>query len=200
MTTSTAAHSPPSGALRAVGAGDEERFRALFDANFRALLGYAMRRVGSSTDAADVVADTMLVAWRRLNDVPEGDAARLWLYGVARRVLANQRRGDDRRERLGERLRSELAKAVPDPAEASDSAVVVRAAMAKLGDSDRELLMLTGWEGLDPSEAATVLGLSPRVVRTRLHRARRRLEKLLGDAFGGPGHERNDNPPTEEDR
>ncbi|MEU4191580.1 RNA polymerase sigma factor [Kribbella sp. NPDC026611] len=200
MTSSTAAHSPPPAGIRSVGGDDKERFRRLFDANFRKLLAYALRRVESAEDAADVVSDTMLIAWRRLPEVPADDAARLWLYGVARRVLANHRRGDDRRERLGERLRSELVNAVPDLAEASDSAVVVRAAMARLGDSDRELLMLTGWDGLNPSEAATVLGLPGRTVRTRLHRARRRLGKLLGDAFEAPGHERNDNPPTEEER
>ncbi|GAA2829592.1 RNA polymerase sigma factor [Kribbella solani] len=177
---------------------DAARFREVFDGNFRALLGYAIRRAESVDDAADVVADTFLVAWRRIGEVPPGDAARLWLYGVARRVLANRRRGDIRRERLGEKLRLELVSAVPDPAETSDSGVVVRAAMARLNDSDRELLMLTGWDGLEPAEAATVLGLPARTVRTRLHRARKRLRNLLGDAFDC--HEHQDDPTTRDEK
>ena len=93
----TSTPSPPSAvALRAV--PDEElRFRELFDSHFRELLGYALRRVGSPEDAADVVAETMLVAWRRIDEVPADGTARLWLYGVARRVLANHRRGQVRR-------------------------------------------------------------------------------------------------------
>ncbi|MBB5977967.1 RNA polymerase sigma factor [Kribbella solani] len=198
MTSSTAAPSPPVVGLRAVRTDDAARFREVFDGNFRALLGYAIRRAESVDDAADVVADTFLVAWRRIGEVPPGDAARLWLYGVARRVLANRRRGDIRRERLGEKLRLELVSAVPDPAETSDSGVVVRAAMARLNDSDRELLMLTGWDGLEPAEAATVLGLPARTVRTRLHRARKRLRNLLGDAFDC--HEHQDDPTTRDEK
>src|SRR3954464_15954393 len=79
---------------------DERRFRALFDAEARGVLGYALRRVGHREDAADVVAETFGVAWRGMGDVPAGDDARLWLYGVARNVLANQRRGALRRQRL----------------------------------------------------------------------------------------------------
>jgi RNA polymerase sigma-70 factor (ECF subfamily) len=70
------------------------RFRRLFDDAERDLLAYALRRVDRPEDAADVVAETFLVAWRRLDDVPPGAQARLWLYGVARRQLANQRRGN----------------------------------------------------------------------------------------------------------
>ncbi|WBQ08482.1 RNA polymerase sigma factor [Kribbella sp. CA-293567] len=182
----------PKPALRAVQGDDEERFRTLFESHVRELLGYALRRCGSPDDAADVVGDTMLVAWRRLGEVPSDGTAKLWLYGVARRVLANQRRGGVRRERLGERLRHELVQVVPDPADATESGTVLRAAIAKLGDDDRELIMLTTWEGLEPSEAALVLGVPARTVRTRLHRARARLRKLLGDAFEDRGHERED--------
>jgi RNA polymerase sigma-70 factor (ECF subfamily) len=172
---------------------DEERFRTLFDSHVRELLGYALRRSGSPEDAADVVGETMLVAWRRLSDVPTDSTARLWLYGVARRVLANHRRGVLRRENLGDRLRHELAHVVPDPADGVESGAVLRAAIARLGENDRELIMLTTWEGLDPSEAAVVLGVPARTVRTRLHRARGRLRKLLGDAFADRGHVRDDN-------
>lgn len=83
----------------------EDSFRSLFAGHSRALLGYALRRVSEPADAADVVAETFLVAWRRLDDVPTGSDARLWLFGTARRVLANQRRGALRRSRLADRLR-----------------------------------------------------------------------------------------------
>lgn len=181
------------GHLRAVPAADaEERFRALFDGYFRELLGYALRRVSSPEDAADVVADTMLVAWRRMDQVPVDGTARLWLYGVARRVLANQRRGKLRRERLGERLRLQLVEAAPDLADSVSTSTAVRQALEALGADDRELLELTAWEGLDPREVAIVLDVPARTVRTRLHRARGRLREQLGDAFDGRGHVRDD--------
>jgi RNA polymerase sigma-70 factor (ECF subfamily) len=81
-----------------------DRFRRPFAETERELLTYVLRRVDRAEDAADVVAETFLVAWRRLDKVPAGDEARLWLYGVARRQLANQRRGQLRRLRLADRL------------------------------------------------------------------------------------------------
>lgn len=178
-------------ALRAV-SDRELRFRELFEDNYRQLLGYALRRVASPDDAADIVADTMLVAWRRFDEVPADGTARLYLYGVARRVLANHWRGEIRRDRLAERLRLQLAEAAPDQTSLADSTVAIREALAQLSDNDRELLMLTGWDGLDPREAAVVLGVPARTVRTRLHRARARLRRVVGDAFTGAGHVRDD--------
>ncbi len=126
-----------------------------------------------------MVADTFLVAWRRLDDVPPGGAARLWLYGVARHVLANQQRSERRRERLAERLRRELPGAlegVPPPASQTGA---VRVALARLGPEDQEILRLCGWEELAPGEIATVLEISQVAARSRLHRARRRLRGAL---------------------
>ncbi len=155
------------------GATPEERFAAVYRANARPLLGFALRRSARPEDAADVVAETMLVAWRRIDDVPAGDDARLWLYGVARHVLANTRRGNRRRDRLGERLRQDVRRlAGPDIATGVAAGLELRAALAALADDDRELLQLTVWEGLAPQEIATVLGLSPVAVRSRLLRAR----------------------------
>jgi RNA polymerase sigma-70 factor, ECF subfamily len=94
-------------------AGDADerrhRFEAIYAAGFGPILGYVLRRTDNGEDAADVVAETFLTAWRRLDDVPPGDRAMLWLYGVARRVLANHRRGERRRSDLSDRLRAELA-------------------------------------------------------------------------------------------
>lgn len=169
---------------------DEERFRTLHDAHFRDLLGFALRRTATADDAADVVADTFVVAWRRLGDVPPGNEGRLWLYGVCRRALANHARSGRRRDRLGAKLGSALRDAVvPDPAGEVLLTVSVRAALAVLRPADRELLALSIWEQLEPGEIAVVLDLPARTVRTRLSRARARLrDELGGDAPPGDGH------------
>jgi RNA polymerase sigma-70 factor (ECF subfamily) len=167
------------------------RFGRLYRDQGRAILAYALRRVEDSESAADVVAETFLVAWRRLDEVPTNARARLWLFGVARRVIANQHRAERRRmrlaERLAESLRTELA---TRPAPADEAAEVLRA-IGGLGDDDRELLLLVSWEELSPGEAATVLGISALAARSRLHRARRRLRALLeqGESAGSHGPE-----------
>ncbi len=167
----------------------DDRFRRVYGDNFEPLLAYAIRRVDDREDAADVVAETFAIAWRRVGEIPAGDEARLWLYGVARRVLSNHHRGGVRRERLGERLRQGLRTVVlVDPGDEVPQRLTVRDALAKLGELDREVLMLTFWEGLEPREAAAVLQLDATVVRTRLSRARTRMRNLLGHAFGSPGH------------
>lgn len=148
------------------------RFERLYADHYGAIAQYALRRTQSGDDAVDVVGETFLTAWRRLGDVPPGEEARLWLYAVARRVLANLHRGAARRERLATRLRETFAQtAAPPPSERDE----VRAALSRLSPDDRELLSLTGWEGLTPAEIAKVLGCSRGAVRVRLHRARRRL-------------------------
>ena len=164
------------------------RFGRLYRDQGRAILAYALRRVEDPESAADVVAETFLVAWRRLDQVPSDARARLWLFGVARRVIANQHRAERRRsrlaERLGESLRAELA---TRPAPAGEAAAVLRA-MGGLGDDDRELLLLISWEELSPGEAAEVLGISSLAARSRLHRARRRLRTLLEQGESAESH------------
>lgn len=157
----------------------QARFVALYEENARDLLAYAQRRIPVAEDAADLVAETFLIAWRRLGEVPQGSEARLWLYGVARHALSNQRRGELRRARLAERLRSELtAAALSAPAADAGNAPVLRA-LAGLGEEDREVLLLAGWEELAPREIARVLGISTVATRSRLHRARRRLRAAM---------------------
>lgn len=155
------------------------RFGRIYRDQGRAVLAYALRRVEDPEDAADVVAETFLVAWRRLDEAPIGSEARLWLFGVARRVIANLHRAERRRTRLGQRLaeslRTELATQSPP---AGEAAAALRA-MGELSDDDRELLLLVSWEELSPGEAARVLGISPLAARSRLHRARRRLRTVL---------------------
>lgn len=155
------------------------RFRAVYDANYHRVLGYALRRTPAREDAEDIVAETFLTAWRHLGEVPEGEAARLWLYGVARNALANQRRGERRRGRLRVRLEAEPR---PNPWHRPDAdarLASVGTAFARLRQGDREVLALVAWEGLDPGEIATVLGCSRNAARIRLHRARRKLAHEL---------------------
>jgi RNA polymerase sigma factor (sigma-70 family) len=157
------------------------RFEALYAQHHAQVLGYALRRLDSPDEAADVLAETFLVAWRRLEVVPEGERSCLWLYGVARRVLANHRRGEHRRSQLADRLREELAARLP-LAQAPGEGTALAIAFRSLSDDDRELLALQGWEGLAPAEIATVLGCSHNAARIRLHRARRRLRVALAGA------------------
>lgn len=168
--------------------GREDDFRRLYAAHFDAVLGFALRRTDRPDDAADVTADTFLVVWRRLAHVPTGEETRPWLYGVARRVLANHRRGDRRRSSLGDRLRRELAATVPDASDDVVQRADVTAAMRRLSARDQEVLELHLWEGLEPREIAEVLGLASVVVRPRLSRARARLRDLLGNDPEPPGH------------
>ena len=157
----------------------ERRFAELYASHGRDLLGYALRRSSDAEDAADVMAETFLIAWRRLAEVPGGEEARLWLFGTARNVLANQDRGTRRRDRLTERLRGELCRELPSAQPREESAFL--RALGELGEGDGELLLLIGWEELSPSEAAEVLGIAPFTARTRLHRARRRLRARLAE-------------------
>lgn len=157
----------------------EQRFARLYREHAREIFRYALRRCPDREDAADVVAETFLIAWRRLADVPAGEESRLWLFGTARRVLANQRRGERRRSRLAEQLRAELRS--ERPAEAGENPSEVLEALAALGEDDRELLMLVGWEELTPAQAARVLGITSLAARSRLHRARRRLRERLAE-------------------
>jgi RNA polymerase sigma-70 factor (ECF subfamily) len=167
----------------------QARFEALYAANHAPILGYALRRTASPDDAADILAETFLAAWRRLGEVPAGDEARLWLYGVARRVLANHYRGERRRSALTGRLRAELASSYVPPEFDGEPARIARA-LRRLPERQRELLALNAWEGLDYGEIATVLGCSRNAVRIRLHRARASLAaELAGAAAPAPDPE-----------
>lgn len=146
-------------------------FEELYRSHAGAVLAFACRRTAPG-DAEDVVAEVFLIAWRRFDDVP-GDALP-WLLGVARRVLANRRRSENRGVALRARIRSEQSAgggviATPD----ADSPAL--RALWSLSERDREVLMLAAWDGLDRGQAAAVLDISSGTLAVRLHRARRRL-------------------------
>jgi RNA polymerase sigma factor (sigma-70 family) len=164
------------------------RFERLYEDNSHLILAYALRRTDRAADAADVVSSTFLVAWRRLDDLPEGDRARLWLYGTARRVLANHFRSLRRARALNDKLRADLELAVEqveaqlEEVEAQltgPSSDALAHAFGRLSGDDQELLTLVGVEGLDRRQVADVLGCSRANVRIRLHRARRRFANEL---------------------
>jgi RNA polymerase sigma-70 factor (ECF subfamily) len=152
-----------------------ERFDGLFAACAPDIVAYCRSRAASPSDGEDAAAEVFLAAWRRLDDVPDGDAALLWLYGTARRVLANERRSRRRRGALQERLKATSGIPPSTPAEHDDERELVREALLGLGPRDREVLLLAEWEGLSPAQIANVLGCLTVTARGRLHRARRRF-------------------------
>jgi RNA polymerase sigma-70 factor (ECF subfamily) len=171
---------PPTGRAR--------QFERIFSACYPRVLGYAIRRTEDRAAAEDAVSETFLIAWRRLDVVPT--EALPWLLGVARKVLANQRRAAGRRAPDGPLVPLE-AVADLDPRAAVADLVADRQAFASafagLSASDREVLALVSWDGLSAPEAATVLDCKPATFYLRLHRARRRLLKELeaaGHSFG----------------
>jgi len=167
----------------------ENRFRDLFDCHQRTLMAYFMRRIPSETDALDATEDVFLVAWRRLDKVPEGDAALPWLYGVARNVLANHRRGNARLSRL--RIRIAAEPVYPPRGPASEAVLSIQeehliAALMTLREKDREVLLLTYWEQLSHEDIGRILGCSTETVHVRRNRA----VKRLGNAFRQTGQVR----------
>lgn len=172
--------------------GDAEaRFRRLYEQQYEPLLAYAARRTLDRSEAHDVVSETFLILWRRLDEAPRDEEIPLWLYGVARRVLANRRRSRVRRERLAARL-TELAARRPEPDEVASARLQAHAlftALQTLREHDREVLLLAAWENLTTAEIAAVLGCSENAAAIRLHRARRRLTAACEKENERGGHD-----------
>ncbi|MGP3920165.1 RNA polymerase sigma factor [Nonomuraea sp. 10N515B] len=170
--------------------GDDrkDRFEAVYTQTYEHILGYAMRRCDSPEDAADVVAETFAIAWRRVDALPSGGEARLWLYGIARNVLANHRRGQHRRQARHVALDADIADLYARSPESDIELSTITRALRELSEDDRELISLVAWEGLDRAQIASVLGCSRNAVRIRLHRARKRLSKALALAGVSVNH------------
>jgi RNA polymerase sigma-70 factor (ECF subfamily) len=152
------------------------RFGELARNHYAAVVAYARRRLSDWHTAEDLAAETFVVAWRRLDDVPP--EPRPWLYAVARGLLLNEYRRLSRWRRA-DREADDLPDPNADPAAGVAGADRVRRALAGLREPDRELLMLIGWEQISVAEAAKVLNLSPARLSVRLHRARARLARRL---------------------
>ena len=177
--------------------GREAEFGELYRSHLSAIARYATRRT-SPDDAIDAVAETFVVAWRRFEEIPPGSATLPWLFGVARRVLANQRRGNVRRHRLHDRLCAEWIRPVAN-IEASDLSPLGRA-LERLSEPDRDVLLMAGVEELSPAEIAAVLDVSPEVARNRLSRARARLRGTLAEIRTTPAGHLPKKPTNEGDR
>ncbi|MGI5168233.1 RNA polymerase sigma factor [Spirillospora sp. CA-253888] len=153
----------------------ERRFTRLYDEHYRSVLRYVLIRADPDS-AEDIVSDTFLVAWRRLDDLP--GAVLPWLLGVARNMLAKQRASMGRRRVLVDRI---AALTTDEDLKAWDLAThvverdAVLRALADLPELDVEALTLVAWHGLEPRHAARVAGCSAAAFHVRLHRARRRL-------------------------
>jgi RNA polymerase sigma-70 factor (ECF subfamily) len=158
------------------------RFDTLFTEYQRRVLAYAMRRTQVLADAEDVAAETFTIAWRKFDAIPAADPLP-WLYAVARRVLANHRRGHGRRDRLAALLRVEDVATPIHAGEDRDGPAFV--ALASLAPADQEVLRLIAWEELGNQEIAQVLGITPNAVAIRLHRARARFADALSRGSSG---------------
>lgn len=162
---------------KAIDNATPDRFNPLFEANYNAVYRYCVRRLGT-LDAEDAAADVFAVAWRRIAEMPSGEASRAWLFGVAYRVIGNEYRSRRRQKDLAGRLAA--LGTGPDPHELFESSSspqieCLYEALDGLRPADRELLRLWSWDGLTRAEIAHVLHLTETAVDQRLHRARSRL-------------------------
>ena len=171
----------------------EAQLQSLFEAHYAAVLAYARRRSRDVTLAEEAAADVFVVAWRKLDRVP--DDARPWLFAVARRSIANLRRAELRRQRLIDRVVArDVTRAAPDPTHALARNDAFARAYARLSAVDREVLALVAWEGLDREQAARALECSKAVFAVRLHRARQRLRAELAGASDEAGVDQTEAP------
>jgi RNA polymerase sigma-70 factor (ECF subfamily) len=160
-------------------ASRERQFRLLYEDHVEQVARYVARRTAAH-DVQDVVAETFLTAWRRLDDLP-GDAVP-WLFVTARNVMANRHRSSERRRALENKLAS-ASPWLPGAPVTSDLSEIdqrLLEAIAELPEAEREAFMLIAWDGLDPARAARAAGCSAPAFRMRLHRARRRLKEQIG--------------------
>ncbi len=157
----------------------EQQFSSLYRQTRDEIMAYLVRRARTMEDAADALSETYAAAWRKLDRLPKGDEARLWLFGAARMELRMAARRDRADDELITELASELQAVRGDQIFVADSDESLWLAISGLSSLDREILTLMAWEGLTPSEIAAVMNMSANVVRVRLHRARRQLRTRL---------------------
>lgn len=160
-------------------AAEETQFVDLYERYHRQIAAYCGRRTRPD-QVDDAVSDTFLVAWRRIDDVPHGESALPWLYGVAHKVLSHQWRSRFRRKRLNSKLKSMGVAPVVKPEEVvvqrSESRRALKA-LERLGTTDQEILRMAAWEGLTHDEIAVALGIRPGAVRQRFYQAKKNLTR-----------------------
>lgn len=157
-----------------------ERFRVLYNDLYDDLWRYVQRRSINTEEARDTLSEVFLVAWRRLEDIPAGNEARLWLFGVARNLVKTSWRKRKRSGDLLVRIGSEMSTRVTTDEELDNSGVLkIVKALQFLSENDQEILRLLAWENLSHKEISVVLGCSENAVAIRIRRARVRLMKVL---------------------
>jgi RNA polymerase sigma factor (sigma-70 family) len=154
----------------------EDRFTRIYEEHYDAVERYVRRRADDAV-VRDVVAEVFLVVWRRFDEVPSDPLP--WLYGTARKVLANELRGDRRRTQLVARVAERVSTEIDDHAEDVVGLVSMAAALDRLSEPDQEALRLVAWEGLNLREAARAAGCSITAFAMRLSRARSRLRQEM---------------------
>ena len=157
----------------------DARFVDLYEQFYRSVYAYCRRR--TTTDRVDdAVAETFLVAWRKIDLAPRGSEVLPWLFGVAYRVLGTQWRGSSRSRKLNKRLIG-IGHEAPTPPEevilVREQSRQVLAALDSLQSTDREILLLAAWEELPQADIAVVLNISIGAVRQRLYEAKKKLAK-----------------------
>ena len=141
------------------------------------LLAYFERRVRPREDAADLLSEVMIQAWRRVDALPSDlERRRMWLFTIAHNVLSNHARTNRRRSALAKRIRQQLA---DEPIQDHSEVVAVRDVVHRLPEAQRELVMLIHWDGFSIREAAELLGLNPSTARSRYASAREALQRSL---------------------
>ncbi|KQP01871.1 RNA polymerase sigma factor [Leifsonia sp. Leaf264] len=156
----------------------EDRLEAVIRATASDLLAYLERRIDPRADAADVLSEALIVAWKKASRLPSDDvAARMWLFAITRNTLLNARRATSRRNDATSRLRVELSlvSAADDP----DNVLAVRDAVNNLPLEMRELVELVHWEGFSIAEAASITSVSPSTARSRYSAAKAKLRRAL---------------------
>jgi len=157
-----------------------ERFRILYNDLYDDLWRYVQRRSINTEEARDTLSEVFLVAWRRLEDIPAGQEARLWLFGVARNLVKTSWRKRKRRGDLVVRIGSEMSTRGTTDEELDNSGVLkIVKALQFLSENDQEILRLVAWEDLSHKEISVVLGCSENAVAIRIRRARVRLMKVM---------------------
>ena len=157
-----------------------ERFRILYNDLYDDLWRYIQRRSINTEEARDTLSEVFLVAWRRLEDIPAGNEARLWLFGVARNLVKTSWRKRKRSGDLLVRIGSEMSTRVTTDEELDNSGVLkIVKALQFLSENDQEILRLLAWENLSHKEISVVIGCSENAVAIRIRRARVRLMKVL---------------------
>lgn len=160
-------------------------FTSLYATEYAHIVKYGLRRLADGDASAELAQEVFVVAWRRRGEVP--DRSLPWLYGVARRLLANQWRSRRSAPAMQSITDADLDRvAHPSGADVTVGVADVRAALATLGDLDQEVLQLIGWEELTVAEAAQVLGCTRATAAVRLHRARRRLTEAMSGQPASP--------------